>query len=78
MGLVLAPRVADGSRTRNGEMGKFIEELVFSWMDPRYLDFNGVVHSCVNDWSLQEQEEFLFRLIEVGWDGVMLRKNMAF
>lgn len=34
--------------------------------EPRYLDFNGVVHSCVNDWSLQEHEEFLFRLIEVG------------
>lgn len=32
--------------------------------DNLYLDFNGVVHSCVNDWSLQEQEEFLFRLIE--------------
>ena len=23
-----------------------------------------MVHTCVNDWSLQEQEEFLFRLIE--------------
>ena len=30
----------------------------------RYLDFNGVVHTCVNDWTLQEQEEYLFQLIE--------------
>ena len=56
-----------------GERGKFIFRNLFCfWLDPRYLDFNGVVHSCVNDWSLQEQKEFLFRLIEVGWDGDML------
>ena len=30
----------------------------------RYLDFNGVVHTCVNDWTLQEQEDYLFQLIE--------------
>ncbi|CAE7569800.1 RAT1 [Symbiodinium natans] len=30
----------------------------------RYLDFNGVVHTCVNDWTLQEEEEYLFQLVE--------------
>ncbi|CAE7793557.1 XRN2, partial [Symbiodinium sp. CCMP2456] len=32
--------------------------------DSLYLDFNGVVHTCVNDWTLQEQEDYLFQLIE--------------
>ncbi|CAE7726055.1 XRN2 [Symbiodinium sp. CCMP2592] len=32
--------------------------------DNLYLDFNGVVHTCVNDWTLQEQEDHLFQLIE--------------
>lgn len=56
----------DDWKTPKNERGKFIFRNLFCfWLDPRYLDFNGVVHSCVNDWSLQEQEEFLFRLIEV-------------
>lgn len=32
--------------------------------DNVYLDFNGVVHSCIDQWAGQENEEVLFALIE--------------
>eukprot|EP00930_Biecheleria_cincta_P105722 TRINITY_DN9864_c0_g1_i2.p1 TRINITY_DN9864_c0_g1~~TRINITY_DN9864_c0_g1_i2.p1 ORF type:complete len:911 (-),score=145.76 TRINITY_DN9864_c0_g1_i2:119-2812(-) len=32
--------------------------------DNLYLDFNGTVHGCMDEWTLQENEDQLFQLIE--------------